>query len=321
MEIWIGLCIFLFTLLLIYEAYFIVRNIYKPEQRKVRERLRTLSKPGPGNGAIDILKKKNRSEIPWLNRILLNISFFTRLERLLYQAGTSNSLSVFVILSVLLFFGGLLLATVLKMSLLVMALPSILLSTAPFLYLSYKRKKRMAKFERQLPEALELTARALKAGHAFTGGLRMVAEELGDPVGDEFANLLDEINYGIGVPEALTNLTQRVDCEDLRFFAVSVIIQRETGGNLAEILDSLGRLIRERFKFQGRVRVLSAEGRISAIVLVAMPFLVAGVLFVLRPEYIGILASDTLGRLLAVMALVLMSFGIYVMKKMVSIKV
>ncbi len=149
----------------------------------------------------------------------------------------------------------------------------------------------------------------------------MVAEEFGDPVGAEFGKTLDEINFGAGVPEALTNMTQRVDCEDLKFFAVSVIIQRETGGNLAEILESLGHLIRERFKFQGRVRVLSAEGRLSAIVLVTIPFLIAVVFSLLRPEYIGILGSDAIGRVLVIMALVMMGCGIYLMKKMVSLKV
>jgi tight adherence protein B len=207
------------------------------------------------------------------------------------------------------------------MSLLIMTIPSFLLATAPFIYLLMKRKKRKEKFERQLPEALELVARALKAGHALTGGLKMAAEEMGDPVGTEFGTLLDEISYGIGVPEALTNLTERVDCEDLRFFAVSVIIQRETGGNLAEILDNLGRLIRERFKFQGRVRVLSAEGRISAVVLVAIPFFIAAFLSIARPDYIGVLASDVIGRVLVLIAFVLMVSGILVMKKMVTIKV
>jgi tight adherence protein B len=123
------------------------------------------------------------------------------------------------------------------------------------------------------------------------------------------------------VPEALTNMTQRIECEDLKFFAVSVIIQRDTGGNLAEILESLSHLIRERFKFQGRVRVLSAEGRISAIVLVGIPFIIAGVFSLLRPEYIGILISDSIGKVLVIGALVMMGCGIYIMKKMVSLKV
>jgi tight adherence protein B len=149
----------------------------------------------------------------------------------------------------------------------------------------------------------------------------MVAEEFGDPVGAEFGKTLDEINFGVGVPEALTNMTQRVDCDDLKFFAVSVIIQRETGGNLAEILESLSHLMRERFKFQGRVRTLAAEGKLSGIVLVVVPFLIAGGFSLFRPEYIGLLFTDSIGRVLVAIALVMMGCGIYVMKRMVSLKV
>ena len=321
MEILIGLGVFLLTLLVIHQGYFFVKKIYKPEQRKVHQRLRTLSTSGQGSEAVDILKKKTLSEIPWLNEMLLKASFIQRLERMHVQAATSRPLGFFVILSALLFFGGILLAAILRINHFAMVLPSILLATTPFFYLFHKRKKRMEKFERQLPEALELVSRALKAGHALTGGLRMVAEEFGDPVGAEFGKTLDEINFGVGVPEALTNMTQRVDCDDLKFFAVSVIIQRETGGNLAEILENLSHLMRERFKFQGRVRTLAAEGKLSGIVLVAVPFFIAGVFSLTRPEYIGILFSDAIGRVLVAVALVMMGCGIYVMKKMVSLKV
>src|SRR5512143_3421445 len=321
MEILIGLGVFFLTLLLIHQGYLFVKKIYKPEQRKVHERLRTLSTSGQGSESVDIRKKKTLSEIPWLNEVLLNASFIQRLERMHRQAATHRPFGFFVILSGLLFFTGIFLATVLRINYLAMVLPSILLAMFPFLHLSRKRKKRMEKFERQLPDALELVARALKAGHALTGGLRMVAEEFGDPVGTEFGKTLDEINFGVGVSEALTNMTQRVDCDDLKFFAVSVIIQRETGGNLAEILENLGHLMRERFKFQGRVRVLSAEGKLSAIVLVAVPFFITAVLSVLRPEYIGILLTDAIGRVMVVTALIMMCCGIYVMKNMVSLKV
>jgi tight adherence protein B len=150
--------------------------------------------------------------------------------------------------------------------------------------------------------------------------LKLVAEEFGDPVGTEFGKTLDEINFGMPVPDALMNLTQRVDCEDLKFFVVSVIVQRETGGNLAEILENLGHLIRERFKFQGRVRVLSAEGRMSAMVLVAMPFFLVGVLSLLNPEYTKVLFFDPIGPVLIVIALVMMGFGTLVIKKLVAIK-
>jgi tight adherence protein B len=320
MEILIGLGVFLFTLLLIHQGYFFVKKIYKPEQKKVERRLRFLSLYGDRSEAVDIGKKRTLSEIPWLNRLLFKASFVPWLERLHSQAATSRPLGVFVILSVLLFFAGLFMALVMRISLFAMVLPSAVLATAPVFYLIRKRKKRMEKFERQLPDALELVSRALKAGHAFTGGLRMVAEEFEDPVGPEFGKAVDEINFGMAVPDALTNLTQRVDCEDLKFFAVSVIVQRETGGNLSEILEGLGRLMRERFKFQGRVRILSAEGRMSAMVLVAMPFCVVGILSIINPEYMQVLFSDPLGTYLIITALTMMGIGSYVIKKLVAIK-
>jgi tight adherence protein B len=207
-----------------------------------------------------------------------------------------------------------------RINLFAMVLPSALLATVPILHLFRQRKKRMEKFERQLPEALELVSRSLKAGHAFSSGLKMVAEEFADPVGAEFGKTVDEINFGLAVPDALTNLTRRVDCEDLKFFAVAVIVQRETGGNLSEILESLCRLMRERFKFQGHVRILSAEGRMSATTLVAMPFVVVGILSIINPDYMKVLFSDPIGTYLIIIALTMMGFGSYVIKKMVSIK-
>jgi tight adherence protein B len=321
MEILIGLGVFLFTLLLIHQGYYVINKIYKPEQRKLQRRLKILSASGPGTEAVDILKKKILSELPWLNDMLLKASSLPRLERILSQAGTSRPLGFFVILSVLLFFSGFLFASVMRINVISMVIPSFFLATTPFFYLVRKKKKRMEKFERQLPEALELVARALKAGHAFTGGLKLVAEEFGDPVGVEFGKTVDEINFGMAVPDALMNLTQRVECEDLKFFVVAVIVQRETGGNLADIFDSLGRLIRERFKFQGRVRVLSAEGKMSATVLVGMPFFLVGILSLLNPEYINVLFFDPLGPVLIVIALTMMGLGTLMIKKLIAIKV
>ncbi len=321
MELLIGVGVFVLMLLLVYTGSFFAKKIYKPEQRQVQKRLRFLSMAGHGNEAIDILKKKILSEIPWLNKKLLEARFVTRLERLRNEANAPHPVGVYLIFSAALFFGGFFMASMMRINVFAMVIPSLLLATAPFFHLSHKKKKRMEKFERQLPEALELLARALKAGHALTGGLRMVAEEFGDPVGTEFGKTLDEINFGIGVPDALTNLTQRVDCEDLKFFVVSVIVQRETGGNLAEILDSLSRLMRERFKFQGRVRVLSAEGRMSAMVLIGMPFFLVGVLSLVNPEYIAVLFSDPLGKVLIAIALTIMGLGSLVIKKVVAVKV
>lgn len=320
MEIVIGLGVFLFILLVIHQGYFFVKKIYKPEQKKVERRLKFLSMYGSRGAAVDIVKKRTLSEMPWLNKILAKASFIPWLERLHSQAATTHPLGFFLVLSVLLFIAGLFMASVLRINLFAMMLPSALLATAPILHLFRKRKKRMEKFERQLPEALELISRALKAGHAFTGGLRMVAEEFGDPVGAEFGKTVDEINFGMAAPDALTNLTQRVDCDDLKFFVVSVIVQRETGGNLSEILENLGRLIRERFKFQGRVRILSAEGRMSAMVLVAMPFILVGTLSIINPDYMEVLFTDPIGTYFIVTALTMMGIGSFVIKKLVAIK-
>jgi len=179
----------------------------------------------------------------------------------------------------------------------------------------------MKKFQRQLPDALELIARALRAGHAFSSGMKLAADEFDDPLGPEFAETLDEVNFGISVSDALKNLSGRVDCSDLKYFVVSVILQRETGGNLAEIIDSIAHLIRERFKLQGRIRVLAAEGKFSATILLILPFLVAVALRFINPAYITTLVTDPIGKVLASIGAFLMIIGILVMRRMIDIKV
>jgi tight adherence protein B len=179
----------------------------------------------------------------------------------------------------------------------------------------------MKKFYGQLPDALELIGRAVRAGHAFSIGMKLAGEEFDDPLGPEFEETLDEINFGISVSDALKNLSRRVDCPDLRYFVVSVILQRETGGNLAEIIENIAHLIRERFKLQGRIRVLAAQGKLSAIVLLGLPFLVVGVLRFIRPDYMTTLITDPIGRIIASAGAFLMIMGTLAMKKMIDIKV
>ena len=179
----------------------------------------------------------------------------------------------------------------------------------------------MEKFQKQLPEGLELIARSLRAGHAFTSGMKLAAGEFDDPLGPEFTETLDEINFGVSVSDALKNLARRVDCPDLKYFVVSVILQRETGGNLAEIIESIGYIIRERFKLKGKIRILAAEGKLSAIILVAIPFFIFFVLRLTSPKYINALLFEPAGRIMCAVALVMMVMGIFVMKKMIAIKV
>jgi tight adherence protein B len=200
-------------------------------------------------------------------------------------------------------------------------LSAVVLGALPAGYLYWLKSQRMAMFERQLPEALELVSRALKAGHAFSVGLKLVGDEAADPIGIEFKRVFDETSMGVALPQALQNMTNRLDCVDLRFFVTSVLVQRETGGNLAEIIDSLAGLIRRRFELHLKVRALSAEGRISGIVLFALPLVLGVVLYIMNPEYMGLLFTDPMGQKLATVGSVLMVSGAVAMKRMVMIKV
>jgi tight adherence protein B len=321
MDILITIGIFIVVLLLIEGAYFAIRTLRRPEKKAVKKRLRTLSASGIEDESIDILRKKLLSQIPWFNRLLLSFNWTDKLNRLLEQADTKYPLGIYILLTILLALAGLLVSSWLTSNYLIVIPATVVLGMIPFFYVYTKKKRRMDKFQRQLPEALDLVARALRAGHAFTGGLKMVADEMGDPVGTEFDKTLDEINFGVGIPEALKGLSNRVYCPDLKFFVISVIIQRETGGNLAEILDNLSYLIRERFKLFGRIRVLSAQGRLSAAILIALPFVVALGLSFVNPKYIETLSTDPIGRILVICALIMMTFGVLVMKRMIAIKV
>jgi tight adherence protein B len=197
----------------------------------------------------------------------------------------------------------------------------VLLGAIPFFYLIGKKKQRLQKFEKQLPEGLEFIARAMKAGHAFSGGMKLAADNFDDPLGTEFGKVLDEINFGVSVTDALKNLVDRVDHPDLKYFAVSVILQRETGGNLAEIMESIARIIRERFKFKDKVRVLSAEGKMSAIILVCIPIVAAIALYFANPKYINILTEEYAGKVMLVAAGVSMLVGIFAMTRIIKIEV
>jgi tight adherence protein B len=321
MDILIGIGIFIALVLLISAAYSVLMGKRSAEARIIKKRLRTLSAGGSRLDEIDIVRKRVLSEVPWLNRFLLSISRLYQLDRLVEQANTRLPLGFFILLAlfmgVLGFAGGILL----KINQFVAFFPAVFLGSIPFLYLLSLKQKRMAKFQEQLPDALDLIARALKAGHAFQGGLKMVAEEFGDPVGTEFGKTLDEINYGVGVDQAMKNLIHRVDCPDLQFFVVAVIIQRETGGNLAEILEKIAFLIRERFKLYGKVRSLAAEGKLSMYVLLALPPFIAFYFVIVQPKYIGLLFQDPLGIMMFAVAVTMMAAGTMVMKRMVNIRV
>lgn len=191
----------------------------------------------------------------------------------------------------------------------------------PVTWLMLKRKRRMLKFNRQLPDALELLSRSLRAGHSLAAGFGLVSSEMQDPIGREFGRAFEEQNLGISLDEALEDMTVRVPNMDLRFFATAVMLQRQTGGDLAEILDKIGSLIRERFKLAGQIQALTGEGRLSGIVLLALPPSLFVVMLYMNYEYAMVLFRDPTGRLLMAAALVLQLVGALVIRKIINIKV
>jgi len=191
----------------------------------------------------------------------------------------------------------------------------------PFMWLSFKRGSRLSKFANQLPEALELMARALRAGHSLASGLHAVSEEMPAPIAKEFGRVYEEQNLGVSIEDALKNLLERVPNLDLKFFVTSVVIQRQTGGDLSEILERIGHVIRERIKILGQVKALTAEGRLSGIVLVALPIGLFILMLFMKPDYIELLWKDPMGVKMSIGAVVSVLIGTFAIKKIVDIKV
>jgi tight adherence protein B len=200
-------------------------------------------------------------------------------------------------------------------------LVGLLMFLAPWGWLWNRRRVRLKKFAAQLPDALELVARALRAGHSLAAGMHVVAEEMPMPISLEFGRVYEEQNLGIALEDAMRNMTDRVPNLDLRFFVTSVAIQRQTGGDLSEILDKIGYVIRERYRILGQVKALTAEGRLSGVVLIALPFVLFLVVLHLKPDYVSVLWTERAGIQMSIIALLLQVLGAIVIKKIVDIKV
>ena len=289
--------------------------------KRVKNRLRALAMSDMDAASIDlVLRETSMSTVPWFNRLLEKLRWAAKVNKLIKQADAKGSAGVYLLLCGLLAIVGFYVG-ILADRIWVSFMLAFVFGNIPLWWLKRQKRKRVDRFQAQLPEALDLMARALKAGHTFGGGLRMVADEFDDPIACEFRQTLDEMNYGMDADRALDNLLDRVDCTDLKFFVVSVNIQRETGGNLAEIMDKISSLVRERFVLFGKVKVLSAEGRLSALILVLLPFILAGVLYIVNPGYISLLWTRELGQGMAWTAVILLAVGTLFTRKIVRIKV
>ena len=237
------------------------------------------------------------------------------------QARVSMSVAKFLTICLGLGFGATFMCGFAGISLLIAPIIGISFSVLPFFWLSFRRKRRLSKFASQLPEGLEPIARALRAGHSLAAGFHLVATEGSDPIAEEFGRVFEEQNLGIPFEEALQNLTERIPNLDLKFFVTAIILQRQTGGDLAEILDKIGRLIRERFKIWGQVQALTGEGRLSGIVLLALPPVLFVTVYRMNPDYIQLLFTDDLGKKMLLFGVVSQLVGALVIRKIINIRI
>jgi tight adherence protein B len=320
---------YLFAMLLFLAVVLLFEGVYVwwndsrgPEAKRIERRLRLMfAGAQEGGERLSILKTRMLSDTPSVQRLLLAVPRVHRLDRLLEQSGLSLSVAQFLTLT---FAGaalGLALALVLRASAGWTIVACVAVAALPLVHVLARKSKRLVEIDRQLPDAMDMMSRALRAGHAFPSALKMVGDEMNDPIAAEFRVAFDEVNYGIPMQDALLNLATRVPITDFRYFVIAVLIQRETGGNLAELLGNIAAIIRARHKLTGTIRVLSAEGRLSAWILCALPFVLAGAISLLNPEFLGVLRTDPVGIRLVMGALVMMLIGVLWIRSIVRIRV
>lgn len=319
----IAIACFVGVLSLILGAYwfFVVRQ-ETAAQRTLSRRLNP-RRPTARLSQTSLLNElKPNSTLPVLARALRRFASALRpVEQLIERSGYSVSLGQIVLGSAFAALVGAFAALQLTHQALFGISGGLLLAITPFVFLKHAAGRRMAKFEEQFPDAIDLIARALRAGHAFTTGLGMVADEVAEPVRTEFRLLHDRQNFGMPLPDALRSFATRVPLLDARFFATAVLTQRESGGNLSEVLDGLSKLIRERFRLKRQVRVLSAHGRVAGSVLAGLPIVLLALMFWVAPAHIGLLFTDPLGVRMVVGAGVLQVIGFLAMRRIVNIEI
>lgn len=292
------------------------------EAQSLQRRLRVLSGEFREEQALKLLRRSAQDQGSWLERLLTRMPRIENLQQMINQAGSTMTVSRFTMLSLLLA------GTTAMLTGLVLRPPvwfgigaTLLLGLSPYIWISGKRRKRLQRIEMGLPDAVDLISRAMRAGHAFPTALQLVGAEMVGPTAGEFRSCSEEITFGVPVESALQNLAKRAPSDDVRFFVIAVLLQRETGGNLAELLRNISSLIRERMHLMGKVKVLSAEGKLSAYVLVGLPFSVALVMNLANPKFMSPLWTDPAGIKLIYACVMLMTVGVFWMWRIIKIRV
>ena len=317
--IWIGIAVFVFVAALVGSVALLLRD---RESSAVEDRLDMLTSLGLAREGLE--KEKSVLAHPLDDGPGMFDSFFTRFGNvglLFEQADTSLTLTKLVLISGLMAGGGMALGFVVRIHLALLPVLGALLGSLPLMWVLWRRKRRLKQFAAQLPDALEMIARGLRSGQSLGFGFSSVAEEMADPISREFQRAFEEQNLGIPLEETLRDLSERVPNLDLKFFVTAVVLQRQTGGDLAEILDKIGSLIRDRFRIWGQVQALTGEGRLSGLVLLALPFVLFFAVYQLNPAYLMLLFSDPMGKQMLAGAIIMQVIGALVIRKIVNIQV
>jgi tight adherence protein B len=287
--------------------------------RRMERRLREVSFRGETEEAQSFIREKSKGPLPALDKAFGSAD--SPLAKLIEQSGVATSPSSVIL-------GSIVLAVLAGFATLVFvrqpfawAIAGLVGAFLPFGWLKHKRSARLKRFEEQFPEALDLLSRAIRAGHAFQTAMGMVADELPAPVGAEFKKSFDQQNFGLPVKETLNELAQRVPHLDVKFFVTAVSIQRETGGNLAEILDNLAHVVRERFKILRQVRVHTAHGRFTGYVLLALPATLGAMLAYINPDHMDLLFKEKMGQMMIMAAIVMQTIGYFWIRQVIKIEV
>jgi tight adherence protein B len=246
---------------------------------------------------------------------------FANIDLLFEQADTNLTITKLAVISAVLAGLGISLAVFVRIHAALIPVTGMLLGSLPLMWVLFRRKRRLRAFAGQLPDALEMLARSLRAGQSLGFGFNMVASEMGPPIGKEFGRVFEEQNLGVNLDESLRQMGDRIPNLDLKFFATAVILQRQTGGDLAEILDKIGTLIRDRFRVWGQVQALTGEGRLSGVVLLGLPFVLFLAVYRLNPDYVKVLFTDPMGKKMLMVAVIMQTIGALVIRKIVNIKV
>lgn len=318
----VAVLVFVAAMLLFEGLYLIWRSKRGRDAVKLERRLKDLHGWRSDSQRAKLLKQRSPSELSPFERMLESIPRVQRLDRFLVQSGVDWSVSRLLLSTLVMAAAGFYLAhEMLHPRPTVLLLVALALAALPTGYVRLRQKRRLRKLEEQLPEVLDLITRSLRAGQALTAALKVAAEEIPQPMGGEFRTVHDEVNFGVSLEEALAPLADRIPLADVRYFVIAFLVQRESGGNLTEILTNLSRLIRERAKLFRKVRVLAADGIMSTWIMSAMPFALAGLLYLMNPSFISRLWTDPIGITITQTLIVMMVFGVLVLRRIARIRV